>query len=235
MSSQGHPSDTGQAAEHAYTCIREQILSGERSGGEWLREDGLADSIGVSRTPVREALRRLAAEGLVLYQPNRGVQVQTWSASDLNEIYGLRSLLEPYGSRLAARTGRADCEALEALSTRMEKEVNSRVPDLDMVAELNNDFHRLIIEASGNARLTDLVTSNLQVPLVRHTFSRYSSASLQRSMAHHRELVDALRVGDPEWAESVMRAHVHAAWSVMRRYFDTTGDTPGQDGDSPTV
>ncbi len=231
MSSQGHPTDAGRAAEYAYRCIREEILSGERAGGEWLREDGLAESIGVSRTPVREALRHLAAEGLVHYQRNRGVQVQTWSAADLNEIYGLRSLLEPYGSRLAAGTGAADCGALDAMCDGMENAVNERDPDLDSVAELNNDFHRAIIEASGNSRLAGLVTSNLQVPLVRHTFSRYSTTSLQRSMAHHRELVSALRTGDPDWAESIMRSHVHAAWTVMRDYFDM----PGEGGNSSVV
>jgi DNA-binding GntR family transcriptional regulator len=235
VSPRGHASDAGQAAEHAYRCIREQILSGERSGGEWLREDGLAESIGVSRTPVREALRHLAAEGLVLYQRNRGVQVQTWTMSDLNEIYGLRSVLEPYGCRLAATSGRADLEALSAMNSDMEHAANATQPDLDRVTELNNDFHRLIIDASGNARLGDLVTSNLQVPLVRHTFSRYSRSSLQRSMAHHRELVDALRAEDPDWAESVMRSHVHAAWSVMRRYFDKSGPeaATGQSLESP--
>lgn len=231
MSSQEHPTDAGRAAEHAYRSIREQILSGQRAGGEWLREDKLAESTGVSRTPVREALRQLAAEGLVQYQRNRGVQVQTWSASDLNEIYSLRSLLEPHGCRLAADTGTADCAALGALCNAMENAVDLRIPDLDKVAELNNDFHRMIIEASGDSRLTGLVTSNLQIPLVRHTFSRYSNASLQRSMAHHRELVDALRAGDPAWAESIMRAHVHAAWSVMRQYFDAAGGS-GEDGDS---
>ncbi len=224
MSSQGHPTDAGRAAEYAYRCIREQILSGERAGGEWLREDGLAESIGVSRTPVREALRHLAAEGLVHYQRNRGVQVQTWNAGDLNEIYSLRALLEPYGSRLAAGTGTVDCAALEDLCNGMESAVTAGRVDLDEVTELNNDFHRMIIEAAGNSRLMGLVTSNLQVPLVRRTFSRYSGDAMQRSMAHHRELVDALRAGDPDWAESIMRSHVHAAWSVMRDYFDTHGE-----------
>lgn len=227
MSSEGRRTDTGRAAEHAYRCIREQILSGERSGGEWLREDGLAESIGVSRTPVREALRHLAAEGLVLYQRNRGVQVQTWSASDLNEIYSLRSVLEPYGCRLAAGTGTADLDALDELCEGMERAANAKDSDLDTVTELNNHFHRLVIEASGNARLVELVASNLQVPLVRHTFSRYSGKSMQRSMDHHRELVDALRTCDPEWAQAVMHSHVQAAWSVMRHYFDAVGS----DGD----
>ena len=191
-----------------------------RSGGGW--SAGPSGQHAPSRHTGFGPLRQGAGP-----QRNRGVQVRTWSASDLNEIYGLRSLLEPHGSRLAAATGKADCAALDQLCDGMESAVNARNPDLDRVAELNNELHRAIIEASGNSRLTGLVTANLQIPLVRHTFSRYSEKSLQRSMAHHRELVDALRAGDPEWAESVMRSHVHAAWSVMRDYFDTAGEGSG--------
>ena len=71
--------DPSHASDHAYRLIRAQILSGERAGGDWLREGDLAESIGVSRTPVREALRRLTAEGLVRHERNRGVQVAAWT------------------------------------------------------------------------------------------------------------------------------------------------------------
>src|SRR4051795_1759439 len=94
--------DPGHASDHAYRLIRAQILSGARAGGDWLREGDLAESIGVSRTPVREALRRLTAEGLVRYERNRGVQVAVWTTEDLDEIFSLRSVLEPWACRLAA-------------------------------------------------------------------------------------------------------------------------------------
>src|SRR3569623_153872 len=97
--------DPGHASDHAYRLIRAQILSGARAGGDWLREGDLADSIGVSRTPVREALRRLTAEGLVHYERNRGVQVAAWTTADLDEIFSLRSVLEPWACRLAAGSG----------------------------------------------------------------------------------------------------------------------------------
>ena len=92
-------SDAGKAAEVTYATIRRQILSGERAGGEWLREGDLAAVIGVSRTPVREALRRLAAEGLVRHEPNRGVQVEDWGVGDLDEIFSLRSAARAVGVR----------------------------------------------------------------------------------------------------------------------------------------
>lgn len=207
--------DGGRAAEHAYRAIRGQIMSGERTGGEWLREGELAAGIGVSRTPVREALRRLAAEGLVHHERNRGVRVENWSAHDLDEIFSLRSLLEPWGSALAASTGAADLEQLAGLADDMDEAAHRRRPDVDAITQLNNRFHRCVLEASLNSRLVSLVSSVVEVPLVMRTFAHYSPAALRRSLGHHHELVDALRAGDPTWAESVMRSHVRAAWTSL--------------------
>ncbi|WP_433385756.1 GntR family transcriptional regulator [Micromonospora sp. KLBMP9576] len=209
--------DNGHAAADAYRRIREQILSGRRAAGEWLREGELADSIGVSRTPVREALRRLTAEGLVRHERNRGVQVQTWSSRDLDEIFSLRSVLEPWGCRLAASAGTVDVDALDALAHRMDEVApGGRPSDVDELTALNNRFHRMILEASGNSRLAGVVSSVIEMPLVWRTFSRYSPDALRRSLAHHHELVAALAAPDPDWAESVMLSHVRAAWHSIR-------------------
>lgn len=203
------------AADPTYAAIRAQILSGERAGGEWLREEDLAAALGVSRTPVREALRRLAAEGLVRHERNRGVQVVEWRAEDLDELYGLRALLEPWGSALAAGRGTVDLEELDELAGRMDAAAARAVPDLELVTVLNNRFHRAILEGSGNSRLTALVATVVEVPLVARTFTLYSPDALRRSLAHHHEIVDALRSRDPLWAESVMRSHVRAAWHSL--------------------
>lgn len=208
--------DAGKAAEVTYATIRRQILSGERASGEWLREGDLAAAIGVSRTPVREALRRLAAEGLVRHEPNRGVQVEDWGVGDLDEIFSLRSQLEPWGCGLAAATGLADLDTLGALADRMDEEARRHPPDLDAITELNNEFHRTVLEASGNGRLVALVSSVVEVPLVWRTFSHYSPEAMRRSLAHHHEIVQALAARDAEWAESVMRSHVRAAWASLR-------------------
>ena len=120
--------DPSHASDHAYRLIRAQILSGERAGGDWLREGDLAESIGVSRTPVREALRRLTAEGLVSHERNRGVQVAAWTAEDLDEIFSLRSVLEPWACRLAAMSASVDLDELDGSRTRWTRprEVPSR-------------------------------------------------------------------------------------------------------------
>ena len=215
--------DPRHASDHAYHLIRGQILSGARTGGDWLREGDLAESIGVSRTPVREALRRLTAEGLVRYERNRGVQVAVWTTADLDEIFSLRSVLEPWACRLAAgfATESLNLDELDRLACDMDEAARSSVADVDRITELNNRFHRLILEASHNRRLASLVSSVVQVPLVWQTFSHYSDTDLRRSLAHHHELVAALGAGDPDWAESVMRSHVRAAWNSLR---DKDGD-----------
>lgn len=217
--------ETGRAAEHAYERIRERILAGDLPGGHWLRESDLASNIGVSRTPVREALRRLAAEGLVLYQQNRGMQVQSWRVEDLVEIFDLRTVLEPWGSRLAATSGLVDVDTLSDLADAMDKVAAARHPDFAKLTDLNNRFHGAILEASGNSRLPTLIASIVRVPLVSSTFSLYSREALSRSLAHHHELVHAMSDADPDWAESVMRSHIRAAWSSLRPQV-VAADTP---------
>ncbi len=210
-------SDAGHAADHAYRLIRDEILAGRRAGGEWLRESEMAEWTGVSRTPVREALRRLTAEGLVRYERHRGVQVQNWSVRDMDEIFSLRSVLEPWGCRLAALSGTVDIAELDDLAHRMDAQApDGRPADVDKLTELNNTFHRTVLAGADNTRLSTVISSVIQLPLVWRTFSRYTPDALRRSLAHHHELVAALAARDPDWAESVMRSHVRAAWHTIR-------------------
>ncbi|WP_051166192.1 GntR family transcriptional regulator [Amycolatopsis orientalis] len=220
-----HP-DTVHAADHAYRLIREEILSGRRAAGEWLRESEMAESTRVSRTPVREAFRRLTAEGLVRYERHRGVQVQSWSERDLDEIFSLRSVLEPWGCRLAAIAGTADVTKLNEMACRMDELAPGGHPsDVDKLTELNNQFHQMILKSADNERLNNVTASVIQVPLVWRTFARYTPEALLRSLAHHHELVTALAAGDENWAESVMRSHIRAAWHSIRSTEKTTPPT----------
>jgi len=211
----------GSATERAYTTIRQGILSGAHAPASHLREEELAAQVGVSRTPVREALRRLAAEGLLEVTPNRGVRVSAWSERDLQEIFELRALLESYGARLAAgRIPAAAVQELAALAERMELMAGGRAPDrLERVAEINNQFHQGVLAAAANDRLVALLGHVVQVPLVQHTFRRYAAAELGRSLAQHREILEALRHRDPAWAESAMRSHILGARNVVGRGF----------------
>lgn len=209
--------DETRAVELAYRSIREQILSGEQAGGEWLRESDLATTVGVSRTPVREALRRLSAEGLVRHERNRGAQVQSWTFKNLEDVYALRSLIEPWACGLAAAGGGADLDALQQLADAMDVAAALPQPDLDALTDLNSRFHGAIVESAGNERVRSILASLVRLPFVWRTFSHYTLEELHRSLAHHHELVDALRAGNLIWAESVMRAHIQSAWTSIRR------------------
>jgi DNA-binding GntR family transcriptional regulator len=206
-----------QAAERAYAAIRDGILAGDHLQGARLREEELADAIGVSRTPVREALRRLQADGLVELGVNRGAQVVSYSDADLVEIFDLRALLESHAHAQAAEViDAAALGHLRQLAEEMEGLADRRRTRwLDRIAELNRDFHWTIIRAAGSPRLELLLQQVVQVPLVHRTFHRYTPDALQRSFAHHRELISALEARDGTWAGAVMRSHVHAARAVL--------------------
>ncbi|MGH9065415.1 MAG: GntR family transcriptional regulator [Acidimicrobiales bacterium] len=222
------PGGSASAAERAYDVIRQAILGGTYAPGSPLREEELAEVVGVSRTPVREALRRLDAEGLIDFYPNRGASVAAWSEHELDEIFGLRLRLEGYGARLAALAiGDEDLATLAKLADEIERSAARRDRSrLERVAELNNEFHRCVLEAGGNRRLSVLMGTVIQRALVEHTFHLYSPEELSRSFNHHREIVAALSYHDPDWAESVMHAHILAG----RRVLKGAGSPSGEEG-----
>ncbi|MGH3327227.1 MAG: GntR family transcriptional regulator [Streptomycetales bacterium] len=206
-----------KAADRAYDSLRSGILTGEFVFGSRLGEAELAETFGVSRTPVREALRRLSSEGLVEVLPNRGARVAQWSEQDLHEIYELRALLESYGAaRAASRIEAGEIARLARLCDEMEA-VAAPGPsrDLERLAILNGHFHDAVLRAAGNVRLVALMGAVVHVPLVLRTYHRYSGEALTRSLGHHREMLAALGAGDPLWAESVMRCHVLAARAAL--------------------
>ncbi len=204
-----------RAADRAYEALRTRILDGGYVPGARLGEAELAETTGTSRTPVREALRRLEVEGLVEVLPHRGARVAEWSKEDMEEIYDLRMMLETLAAqRAATRISAARLGELGDLCDRMEALVGVD-PELDKLAELNAEFHGTVREAARSTRLVSMLNAVVQLPLVMSTFHRYSPGDLRRSAAHHRELVDALRARDETWAGSVMRSHVAAAKSVL--------------------
>ncbi len=215
-----------RASERAYRWIRSRIVSGDHPVGGRLKEEELSEAIGVSRTPVREALQKLAAEGIVEFVPHRGAYVATWSATDIEEIFDLRARLESYGARRAANgVSHEEIVRLRSLANQMDAAAREGSANAaDLVAELNNEFHQIIVEAAHSDRLAPLVTGLIQVALVHRTFRRYSPRHLARSLAHHHELVDALEARDPEWAESVMHSHVRAALAALLDSERTVGE-----------
>ncbi|MFP3943509.1 MAG: GntR family transcriptional regulator [Alphaproteobacteria bacterium] len=209
-----------KAADKAHDSVRTAILSGEFAPGTHLKESLLVEFCGVSRTPVREALRRLHQEGLVRFEPHRGAHVPEWTASDLEEIFSLRAVLEGYAAEQAAMRITPEVIAeLESLATDMEEIIAMHLPAFKQaVLEANQAFHEAIIDAAESPRLKRMLAHVTDPPLLRSTFDTYTGEDLDRSMRHHRELIAAFRARDGAGARAVMQGHVQSAYrAVMQR------------------
>lgn len=202
-----------RASERATGAVRELILRGDFAAGARLGEVELAERLGVSRTPVREALARLASEGLVEIVPNRGARVSSWTVAELEEVFDLRAALEPHLTALAVpNAGPSDVDALDDLAHRMVA-----AAELDDLVPLNRAFHGRLVELAAHPAMAGALAGAIHAPIVLRNFHAYDDASLRRSLAHHVEIVAAVRAGDPVWARAVMTAHIHNARAVMVR------------------
>ena len=162
-----NPRDSNGAVDSAYRHIRGAIIRGELTSGEVLLEARLAERIGVSRTPVREALSRLASEGLITLGRYRRAQVASFSMADVAEVFRLRGKLEGHAARRACRRiSDEDIARLEAIEGEMEAAFaelgwHSHLPRFD---ELNNAFHGIIARACDSPRLEKILASSLELP-----------------------------------------------------------------------
>ena len=208
-----------RAVDKAYDAVRTGIIAGRYLAGARLTEQEIATAVGVSRTPVREALRRLDAEGLVEYTPNLGAIVTVWSEADSDEVFDLRAMLESYSARRACSRASAEQIAeLKRLAETQHRESVERKPGhLERIAELNSQFHRRLQEAAASARLSRALAALIEAPLMMRTFQMYTPEALERSSRHHLEIVRAREARDPDWAASVMLSHIHAARGALNR------------------
>lgn len=211
--------ERANSAEIAYQAIRSGILSGRFRPNEHIKEIDLVAFCGVSRTPVREALRRLAAEDFVEISRNHGARVKGWSEEDLDDLFALRGLLEGHAaSRAAARISEEQLQRIRDAVAEMDHALATKHPQAKKVArflELNRRVHETIWEAAGSRRLSSMLGRLVEQALVAHTAQRYSLIRLEQSHHHHWELLAALEAGDPVWAEAVMTAHIRAARKAL--------------------
>jgi len=197
--------------EIVYLRMKEMILSGELQPGERLAEEHLAERLGVSRTPVREALHRLATEGLISCLPTRGFKVSGDSKEEMEEVFELRSVLEAYALKVACQ--RISEEGLEVLENYIaEAQRAYERGDIEGVFHWNTLFHDYINDlVSHRPRFHGLIADLRKYVLRyrRHTLHYFSGA--KRSIEGHRKIMLALRLGDPDVCERVMRDHVKEA------------------------
>jgi len=205
------------AVEKAYDILLGQIQRGELASGAFLVETELARALGVSRTPVREAIRRLAADGLVHTEGHRRAVVREFSEDQVQELYELRARLESYAAaRAATRLDSRELATLRALATEMEHcvEVGDDAATARF-ADLNDRFHQGILDGARAGHLTAALRPVLQIQLLllqryRHTIHEH----LERSCWHHRELLRAFELRDAELAGRQMELHMISARSA---------------------
>jgi DNA-binding GntR family transcriptional regulator len=203
-----------KASDSAYARIRAGIVAGEWEPGAPLREEELAALCGVSRTPVREALRRLEAEYLVRRSDGARCFVADWSADDVAEMFALRALLEGHAAaRAAMRISDADLRELERLNRAVG--AAAEAGDAEMFLAANRSFHTVLLRAAGSPRLASMLTALVEQPVVRRTAQHYGAQEFVRSHAEHMALIDAMRRRDAEWARGVMAAHIRRAYHAF--------------------
>lgn len=207
-----------KAVDKAYHTVRERIVRGVYPASSRITEQEVAAAAGVSRTPVREALRKLHAEGLLEFIPHQGAIVTEWTSEDRDDVFELRALLESYGAARAAR--RMTAEGIAELRQLAEEQYHETLAKnegyLERIGELNSQFHRRIHEFAGSLRLGGALASLIEAQLMMKTFAAYQDEDLIRSSAHHLEIVRALEARDAEWSASLMRAHILGARGALR-------------------
>lgn len=215
----------------AVEIIRERLLSGEFLPGDRLGEEEIAHELDMSRTPVREALRTLAADGLVEIQKNRGARVAEWSEDELIGVFEIRMRLEGLAARRAAeRANDEDVSKLNELA-KLVAHFSQPAPvrDFSQISKYNGEFHSELLRISGSAALTSAVDRVMFVSVLSRTRQAMDDEAMKRSSNHHFEIVAAVHAGDADWAEATMRSHILSARSSL---FSALGismsGTPGQ-------
>lgn len=191
-----------------FQTLRQAIITGEFAPGERLMEISLAERLGVSRTPVREAIRKLELEGLVVMIPRKGAEVAKITKERLRDVLEVRCALEELAATLACQ--RIDEAGKERLKNCHEEFIQAvEQGDALEIANQDETFHECIFEATGNDRLLQIV-HNLKEQMYRYRMEYVKDASYRKELvAEHEKLLGAILGGDTETAKEVMRHHIH--------------------------
>ncbi|PKO83422.1 MAG: GntR family transcriptional regulator [Betaproteobacteria bacterium HGW-Betaproteobacteria-11] len=208
----GTPALYEQVAER----LRTRIFAHDLAPGSWIDEQVLAQEYGISRTPLREALKVLAAEGLVVLKPRRGCYVTEVSERDLDEVFPVMALLEGQVAFEAARRATsADFARLEALHAELER--HAAAGDADRFFEVNGRFHSALQEIAGNRYLAQLLDDARQVIKLTRRDSLRLEGRIAQSLIEHREILAALRARDADLAARRMHDHLISGRAAIAR------------------
>lgn len=208
-----------------FETLRDAIIRQVLKPGERLMEIQLADEMGVSRTPVREAIRKLELEGLVVMVPRKGAYVAGVSMKDIHEVYEVRSALEMLAVTLAAeRITDEELDALERQVLRESEEESKKDGSLDNIIYIDSSFHDIIYQAAHNQRLVQFVN------ILQEQLQRFRAASLARpgrsktALEEHKKIVEALSERNGELAARLAREHIENAENAMIASMEENGE-----------
>ncbi|MDL2272568.1 GntR family transcriptional regulator [Desulfovibrio sp. OttesenSCG-928-I05] len=191
--------------DEAYERLRVAILDGTHAPGDWLREEELSKRLGISRMPVREALRRLENEGMLKHFPNRGSQVTAICGEDMADVYDARMFVESRMAKLAAR--RITPSQLERMARNLETFANAEMGEL---VHLASEFDEILMEASGNSALRHIGKAVIDMAERVHYHTHSNPQRRDDTLREHRLIYDALSRGDEFLAEAATMAHISA-------------------------
>jgi DNA-binding GntR family transcriptional regulator len=199
--------------EDAVDRLRRGILDGRYPPGAKLSAASVAEALGMSRTPVREAFRILSKEGLVEFSSNRGARVAILDSSELESIFETRVALEGTACRIAAdQVTLADLAELQALAEEiLQLTTADGAGNIALIEQVNTRFHARIAEIAGSGALSAAMSGPVHAAILTRTRQAYEPEARLRSAHHHIEIVAALRAGDGQWAQAVMTSHLLAA------------------------
>ena len=200
-----------------FNTLRDAILTGKLVPAERLMENQLAEKLGVSRTPVREALRMLELENLVELVPRKGAQVLDMSEKDITNILEVRSALEGLATSLACKKmTKEDLQQLKNMEVDFEKAVAEN--DVEHFVDIDEDFHDLIFAATENDKLINIFR-NLRIQLYRYRMAqaKNNETSMSTIVAHHRSIIRAIENHDAEEGASIAQGHIkYQTESILR-------------------
>jgi DNA-binding GntR family transcriptional regulator len=199
--------------QSAYRRLLEDIRAGTLLPGARMRETDLADRLGISRTPVREAIRQLEADGLVTHLPRQGATIRSLDHAEVVELYEMRAVLEGTAARLAARAA-SDIELAELAALNAELAATPAGPQ---AREVNRQFHRSLLDSARNRFLLKSTSALQKTLLILGPTTLADPARATAAVAEHAAVLAALEARDGAGAEAAMRAHVGAALSARLR------------------
>ena len=200
--------------ELVFESIREAIIGGKLRPGERLMEIQLAEEMGVSRTPIREAIRKLELEALVVMIPRKGAYVAGLSMKDIADVFEIRRALEGLAAELACeRITDEELEELERYLVRIAEDIESQ--DISKVVATDTDFHTLLYKASRNQRLSQTI-NNLREQIQRFRMTSLSyPGRMRNALEEHRKIVEAISARDSEAARKIAQEHIENAENSM--------------------